>query len=63
MGHSLICLPQVVHVTKCPQSSSTQSIGAAMHTLHKFSSLSSSTSAKITAIFYQEFESSDNMYF
>lgn len=35
IGHSDSLLPQAVHVTMCPQSSSRQSVTASMHTLHK----------------------------
>lgn len=39
MGHSLMRLPHFVHVTMCPHSRSTQSIGESMQILHMFSSI------------------------
>lgn len=39
MGHSLISLPHFVHVTMCPHSRSTQSIGESIQILQRFSSM------------------------
>lgn len=39
IGHSLMRLPHFVHVTMCPQSKRTQSMGESIQILHRFSSM------------------------
>lgn len=40
MGHSLMRLPHFVHVTMCPHSNRTQSMGESIQILHRLSSTS-----------------------
>lgn len=47
IGHSLSTLPQLVHVAIWPHSSSTHSIAASIHILHRSTDASFSTAARV----------------